>query len=56
MGETAALSIAEARQERPFRTIQDLTQRTRVNKTQLQAMVDLGCLKDLPENDQISMF
>ncbi|MBE7044181.1 MAG: PolC-type DNA polymerase III [Ruminococcaceae bacterium] len=56
MGENAAKSIAEARENGPFRTIRDLQNRTAVSKTVIELLAENGCLDGLPEEDQVDMF
>ena len=56
LGLSAAESIVEARKEAPFRTIDDLTERTRLNGTLLEKLAELGTLAGMPQSDQISLF
>ena len=56
VGETAARKIVEERNRGKFISIEDLIRRTRVSKTVIEALKDQGCLKDLPESNQISLF
>lgn len=55
VGQSAALSIVEAR-DQAFISIEDLQSRARVNKTAVEALRTLGCLEDLSESNQISIF
>ncbi|CCJ33529.1 PolC-type DNA polymerase III [Caloramator australicus] len=56
VGEAAARSIVEARQEGPFLSKEDLRLRSKVSKTVIEILEKHGCLKDLPETNQLSMF
>jgi len=56
LGETAAISIVEARNEEMFKSQDDLLARTKLLSTLLQALIDCGCLKDLPKSQQMSLF
>ena len=56
MGETAAKSIVEARENGPFVTIDDFLARTKVSRTIADTMKALGLFGDLPQSDQLSLF
>lgn len=56
VGETAAKSIAKAREDGPFLSKEDLRLRTKVSKTVIEILQSHGCLKDLPESNQLSLF
>jgi DNA polymerase-3 subunit alpha (Gram-positive type) len=56
LGQSAAASVVEARQARPFTSVEDLRLRTRVSKTVIDVMNQHGCLRHLPETDQLSLF
>lgn len=56
LGTNAAKSIVDARNERMFDTIDDLTARSSVTKTVVETLKNHGCLKGLPESDQITFF
>lgn len=56
MGLTAAQSIATAREEKMFTSVEDILQRTKVNKTVLESMRRTGALGNLPESAQLSFF
>ena len=56
MGENAAKSIAKAREEAPFKTIDDLRQRTSVTRSIIELMKKNHCLDDIPESDQVTLF
>ena len=56
VGDTAAKKIVEERNMAKFISIEDLSNRTRISKTVIDALAEHGCLKDLPESNQISLF
>ncbi|HYE09502.1 MAG TPA: PolC-type DNA polymerase III, partial [Patescibacteria group bacterium] len=56
VGINAAYSIAKAREEEPFFSIDELREKTKVSKTVIEILKIHGCLKDIPESSQISLF
>ena len=56
VGETAAQSIENERNRMPFSSVEDLRLRAKVSKTVIEKMLLHGCLEDLPETNQLSMF
>ncbi|KAF2955646.1 PolC-type DNA polymerase III [Marinitoga sp. 38H-ov] len=56
LGEKAAISILEARKEKEFLSIEDLLNRTGINKTTIETFRKLGMLKGLPEKNQVNLF
>ncbi len=56
VGENAARNIVKERVGDKFISIEDLVQRTKVTKTVVEALSTHGCLEDLPESNQISLF
>lgn len=56
VGETAARNIVKERERQKFISIEDLVNRTKISKTVIEALRDHGCLNDLPESNQISLF
>ncbi len=56
LGERAADAIVEAAKDGPFLSKDDFRQRTKVSKTVMDLMSDLGLLGNLPESNQISLF
>ena len=56
LGEKAADAIVEAAKDGPFLSKDDFRQRTKVSKTVIELMSELGLLGDLPETNQISLF
>ncbi|MDF2891426.1 MAG: polymerase alpha subunit [Clostridia bacterium] len=56
VGINAAYSIAKAREVEPFFSIDELREKTKVSKTVIEILKIHGCLKDIPESSQISLF
>ena len=56
MGENAAKSITEAREQGEFKTIEDLRLRTGITKSNIELLQQNHCLDNLPESDQVSLF
>ena len=56
LGLTAAKSIIEARQEKPFVSIEDVQSRTKLSTTLIDRMNDLSAFGDLREQSQLSLF
>ena len=56
MGEKAAEAVEEAAKAGPFLSKDDFRSRTKVSKTVIDLMADLGLLGDIPESNQISLF
>lgn len=56
MGETAAAGVVEACKGGPFISKDDFRERSKVSKTVVDKMAELGLLGDLPESNQLSLF
>ncbi|MBS4539886.1 PolC-type DNA polymerase III [Clostridium sp. D2Q-11] len=56
VGENAAKSIVEARQEGKFLSIEDITKRAKVSKTVIEALRVHGCLDGMSESNQLDLF
>ncbi|GAX90562.1 PolC-type DNA polymerase III [Effusibacillus lacus] len=56
VGESAAKGIVAAREQGPLLSVEDLQQRSRASKTVIELLQGFGCLKDLPETNQLSLF
>ena len=56
LGEKAADAIMEAAKDGPFLSKDDFRSRTKVSKTVIDLMGDLGLLGEIPESNQISLF
>ena len=56
LGENVAEQIVKARKQAPFISQEDLMTRGKVNNTSLEKLRELGCLDNLPESNQLSLF
>jgi len=56
VGENAGKAIEEACEERPFATVDELRDRTKINKTAVESLRAEGVLADMQESDQMSFF
>lgn len=56
LGDKAADAVVEAAKDGPFLSKDDFRQRTKVSKTVIDLMADMGILGDLPESNQLSLF
>ena len=56
LGEKAADAVMEAAKDGPFLSKDDFRSRTKVSKTVIDLMGDLGLLGDIPESNQMSLF
>ena len=56
LGTNAAFSIVEARKNGDFLSKEDLQQRSKVSKTIIEYLDGQGCLGDLPDQNQLSLF
>ena len=56
MGDKAAEAVEAASEQGPYLSRDDFRQRTRVSKTVIDLMNDLGLFGDLPESNQLSLF
>lgn len=56
LAEAAATSIVEARQGREFESVDDLKARAGLNKTTIEALQQHGCLRGMPETNQLVFF
>ena len=56
LGERAAEAVVEAAQDGEFLSKNDLWQRTKVSKSVIDLMDDLGILGEMPETNQLSLF
>ena len=56
MGDKAAEAVVEAVKDGPFLSKDDFWQRTKVSKSVIDVMDDLGILGELPESNQLSLF
>ncbi|WP_035165590.1 PolC-type DNA polymerase III [Caloramator sp. ALD01] len=56
VGENAARNIVAAREQGPFVSKEDLRIRAKATKTVIEILDSHGCLKGLPETNQLSLF
>ena len=57
LGESVALNIVSEREKEKFLSQEDLTKRTKLNKTVLELMRRNGCIPDdLPATSQLTLF
>ena len=56
VGEAAARSIASAREEAEFISVEDLQNRTKISKTVIEALEQHGCLDGMSKTNQLALF
>ncbi|MCH4170504.1 MAG: PolC-type DNA polymerase III [Lactobacillus sp.] len=56
LGDSVAKQIVAAREEKPFLSKEDLSNRGKVSATLIQYMTDNHVLEDLPDENQLSLF
>ncbi len=56
LGNNVAKQIVRAREENPFTSKEDLRKRGKISATIMETMDDMGILKGLPEEEQLSLF
>ncbi|WP_461816327.1 PolC-type DNA polymerase III [Faecalimonas sp.] len=56
MGDKAAEAVEAASKDGPYLSRDDFRQRTKVSKTVIDLMADLGMFGNLPESNQLSLF
>ena len=56
LGDNAAQSVIEARKNGEFISLEDLTNRTKLNSQNIEKLKDLGVLDNIPETNQINLF
>jgi DNA polymerase-3 subunit alpha (Gram-positive type) len=56
VGTNAAQNIVNTRVESAFISVDDLKERAKVSKTVIEILKNHGCLKGLPESNQLSLF
>ena len=56
MGDKAAEAVELAAKDGPYLSKDDFRQRTKISKTVIDLMDNMGLLGDLPESNQLSLF
>ena len=56
MGTKASNSIAEARKDGAFTSVENLRKRTGISKTNIEILREHGCLYGMDESDQLALF
>ena len=56
LGDKVAQSIADAREDGRFFSIDDFKQRTSVSDTHIEMLKSFGCFKGIPQSAQVTMF
>ena len=56
MGDRAAEAVEEASKDGPYLSLDDFRQRTKVSKTVIDLMQELGLFGGLPQSNQLSLF
>ncbi len=56
LGEKAAQALQKAAQDGPFISKNNFKERTKVSKTTMDKMIELGILENLPESNQLSFL
>lgn len=56
VGDNAAKSIVQAREDGEFISKEDLRMRSKVSKTVIETLTNHGCLKGMSETNQLSLF
>ena len=55
LGDKACEQVEEAAAKGPFSSLDNFRDRTKVSKTSIDKLVELGILKDLPQSDQLTL-
>ncbi len=56
LGKSAAANIAKLRDQGIINSVQDLQTQAKLSKTVIEVLQQHGCLKDLPDKNQLSLF
>jgi len=56
LGTNAAYNIVKAREKGEFLSKEDLQQRGKISKTILEYLDNHGCLENMPDQNQLSLF
>jgi DNA polymerase III subunit alpha, Gram-positive type len=53
LGAAVAMDIVSQREEQPFRSLDDIRTRTRINKTLFEKLEDLGAFRDVKSENHV---
>lgn len=56
VGDDVARQLIEERNKKPFRSLDDVIIRTKLNRTSIAKLEELGAFDSLPKSDQLSLF
>ena len=56
LGENAAISVVQAREEHELKTVEDLRTYTKLNSATIEKLREVGALEHIPETAQMSLF
>ena len=56
IGEAAAISLAECGKQGDYFSIEEMQQKTKVSKSVIESLREIGALKGIPESSQMSLF
>lgn len=56
LGANAAQSVVEERKNGKFISIEEIQRRTKLSRSVLEVMEEMGCLGDLPKTSQVTLF
>ena len=56
LGDNVAEAIVKARRSGPFISMEDLRERGKVNTSAMEKLKELGCLDNMSESNQLSLF
>jgi DNA polymerase-3 subunit alpha (Gram-positive type) len=56
IGENAAKLIAQSRKEGTYLSVEDFQSRSKVSKTIIELLSAMGCFRELPDTNQLSLF
>ncbi|MDR3287909.1 MAG: PolC-type DNA polymerase III [Peptococcaceae bacterium] len=56
LGETAAAKLVNLRENQGIRSVEDMSSLAKLSKTVIEIMEKHGCLKEIPDQNQLSLF
>ena len=56
LGASDAAALVEGRKGKPFSSIENMKKRTGISRTTIEALKNHGCLNNMDESDQLSLF